>query len=106
MLSLGSQIPTEGCGIVFAQIDDKDEVVAFQILHTQAFFAEGLWARDGNAHLRTLCNLMLKFLKEHGAEGRELLTMTRGNEQGERIGKAAKYMGFEPLDWKVFRRTI
>lgn len=102
----GSQIPAEGCGIIFAQFGENDEVIAFQILHTRAVFAEGLWAKDGRAHLRSICNLMLKFLAEHGAEGRQLLTMTRGDEQGERIGKCAKYMGFEELDWKIYRRMI
>ncbi len=104
MHALGSDIPAEGHGVIFVQFEGE-EVIAFQILQ-QAVFAEGLWAKDGRAHLRTLCNNMLGFLRDKGAGGRQLLTMTRGDAQGTRIGKAAKYMGFEELDWKVYRRTI
>ncbi len=104
MQSLGSDIPAQGNGVIFAQFDGE-EVVAFQILQ-MTLLAEGMYAKDGRAHLRTLCNMMLDHLRAHGGSGRQLLTMTRGDAQGQRIGKAAKYMGFAELDWKVYRRTV
>jgi hypothetical protein len=105
MATMGSKIPAKDQGVIFTQFDDAGEVVAFQILQS-GLFAEGLWARDGSAHLRTLCNMMLKYLEENGLKGRTLLTMTREDASGERIGKAAEYMGFEQTGWKVYRREI
>lgn len=104
MKALGSDIPAAGNGIVFAQFEGE-ELVAFQILQTMTI-AEGLWAKDGRAHIRTLGNMVIDFFKLQGAAGRDLLTMTRGDEQGQRIGKYVKYMGFEELDWKVYRRKV
>jgi hypothetical protein len=105
MREQGSDIPAEGNGVVFAQFDENGELVAFQILQ-QAVFAEGMWAKDGRAHLRTLGNMVIDFLKSKGAAGRDLLTVLRCDEQGRRIGRFVRYMGFEELDCKLYRRKI
>ena len=106
MERMGSQIPAEGQGVIFAEFDEAGEVVAFQVLQS-ALFAEGLWARDGSAHLRTLWNMLLKWVDEFaGGSGRGLLTMTRSDEQGQRIGRAVQRMGFRDTGWKVYRRDL
>lgn len=111
MRSLGSDIPQAGHGVAYTEFDEQGEVVAFQILQTLTV-AEGMWARDGSAHLLTLNRMLLRDVKaeieKQGlvGSGRCLFTMTRGDEQGLRIGRCAKALGYEETDWKVYRRRF
>jgi hypothetical protein len=104
MRSLGSDIPREGCGVVIAQIDDKGEVMAFQILQN-ALFAEGLWARDASANLRTVWSMTIAEAEKITGPDGELLTMTRDDEKGARIARAIKRFGFEDAGIRVHRRV-
>lgn len=103
---IGGQLPMENAAVIFAEFNEQNEVIAFQIVHSGALFAEGLWARDGSAHLRGIWRRMHAWLLERGGKGREFLTMVRGDETGERIGRVAERLGCEKTDWKVYRRTL
>jgi hypothetical protein len=89
--------------VMFAQFED-DEFVGFQLLQ-QALFAEGLWAKDGRVKLPHLVNMLFEYVDSLGVKPDKLLTMTRGDKQGERVGRFAKRMGFEETGWKVYRRV-
>jgi hypothetical protein len=105
MRSIGSDTPAPGCGVVFAEFDANGEVVAFQILQS-AIFAEGMWARDGSAHLRRIWNMTIDYARNLAGSGKDLLTMTRGDKQGNRIGRAVQRMGFKETGFKVYRRKL
>lgn len=105
MQSLGSTCPEEGQGVIFAQYDG-DELVAFQIVQT-GLFAEGMWAKDGRANLLRLNRQALESVEKQVGKGsgRCLLTITREDATGERIGKAARYLGYERIG-VVYRRQF
>lgn len=98
----GSEIPTAGCYIAAVQFDDEGSVVAYQMLQN-AVFLEGMWARDHSANLRSLYNMATHYAVSNlGAE--PAMTMTRNDATGQRIGKLAERLGFEKMNWNVFRR--
>lgn len=101
-----SSLPAEGHAVIFVELDGE-EVVSYQMLHLSAIWLEGLWAKDGRAHLRSLWRSVEKWLKERVTTGTDILTMVRDDEAGARIGAiAAKAMGCEEMKVKVYRRTL
>ena len=98
----GYEVPPKGCAIAAVEFDEQGEVVAFQMLQN-AIFAEGLWARDGSAHLRTLGHMVIDYA-EKALGVQRMMTMARQDEQGERIGRYAERMGFELMPVRVYRR--
>lgn len=100
---IGDVMPCPEQSVMFAQFDG-DELVAFQLLQV-GLFAEGMWAKDARAQLRTLNNMLIKRVEDMGANPFQLMTMTRGDAQGERIGRCARRMGYEDTGWKVYRRV-
>lgn len=100
--TLNSSLPAPGNAVIFAEFDDKGEVVAFQVLQ-QALMAEGLWARDHHAHLRKIWNMMREWLGKHGVVGRDLFVIA----STPKIGRACELMGCEEMkDWQLFRRQF
>jgi hypothetical protein len=100
--SNGSEVPPAGCYVAAVEFDDAGEVLAYQLLQN-ALFLEGLWSRDKSAHLLTLHNMASRYAVDTlGAQ--RLLTMTRQDEQGSRIAHLARKLGFEQLQWNIFRR--
>lgn len=99
----GSETPPAGCYVAAVEFDESGTVVAYQLLQN-AIFLEGLWARDNSANLRHLYNLGTRYAKEIGAE--RIMTITRQDEAGNRIGKLAEALGLEKMNWNVYRRTI
>lgn len=99
---IGSVMECPRESVMFAQFED-DEFVHFQLLQ-QALFAEGLWAKDGRANLRSTASMLIAYVEGLGVKPEQLLTMTRSDEKGERIGKFVKRMGFEDTGYKVYRR--
>jgi len=98
----GSEIPKPGCYVAAVEFDEQGKVLAYQMIQN-APFLEGLWARDSSAHLLGVYRAALKFCQERmGIE--KPLTMTRKDPKGERIGRIAKKLGFEQMDWNIFRR--
>lgn len=100
----GSEIPSPGCYVAAVEFDEDGKVVAYQLLQN-AIFLEGLWARDSSAHLRNLYNMATK----HAAEKlgvKRVMTMTRQDEGGQRIGRLAEALGFTKMSLDVFRRKL
>lgn len=100
---IGDTMECPAESVMFAQFDD-DELVHFQLLQ-QALFAEGLWAKDGRASLRTTASMLLAYVDGMGVKPDQLLTMTRSDATGERIGRFVRRMGFEDTGFKVYRRV-
>ena len=100
----GSEIPAPGCYIAAVEFDEAGEVVAYQLLQN-AVFLEGLWARDHSAHLLNLYKMATGYAAETlGASG--VLTMTRNDETGNRIGRLAERLGLKKMNWNVYRGKI
>ena len=98
----GSEIPKPGCYVAAVEFDEQGQVVAYQMLQN-AIFLEGLWVRDSSAHLLAVYRLATKFANERlGAD--RIMTMTRSDDAGNRIGRIAQKLGFEKLNWNIFRR--
>lgn len=100
----GSEIPKRGCYIAAVEFDEKGEVLAYQMAQN-ALFLEGLWARDKSARLLPLHHILCKYLTEKLNADR-LMTMVRNDETGRRIGRLAQKLGFEKVDWLIFRRKV
>jgi hypothetical protein len=100
----GSEIPAPGCYIAAVEFDECGQVVGYQMLQN-AIFLEGLWARDHSAHLRSLYNLAVKYAAETMGV-KHIMTMTRTDEGGQRIGRLAQALGFIKQDWNIFRRKL
>lgn len=98
----GSEIPAPGCYVAAIELDENGEVVAYQMLQN-AIFLEGLWARDASAHLLHLYRMANQYAVETLHVG-TVMTMTRQDEAGNRIGRIAERLGFERMKWNVFRR--
>jgi len=98
----GSEIPKTGCYVAAVEFDEQGHVIAYQMLQN-AIFLEGLWARDSSAHLLAVYRLAAKFAHERLGVDR-VLTMTRCDDVGNRIGRIAQKLGFEKLNWNIFRR--
>ena len=100
----GSEIPAPGCYIAAVEFDESGAVVAYQLLQN-AVFLEGLWARDHSAHLLRLYKMATGYAAETlGASG--VLTMTRNDETGNRIGRLAERLGLKKMNWNVYRGKI
>jgi hypothetical protein len=100
----GFGIPQRGCYVAAVEFDEAGEVIAYQMLQN-ALFAEGLWAKQGaGADLRTLGATVIQHARDLGAQ--QMLTLTRTDEQGERIGRFVKRMGFTLMPLKIYRRTL
>lgn len=98
----GSEIPPTNCFVAAVEFDEAGQVVAYQMLQN-AIFLEGLWARDSSAHLLAVYRAASKFAAETLGATR-VLTMTRQDETGNRIGRIAEKLGFERMRWNIFRR--
>lgn len=100
----GSEIPSPNCYVAAVEFDEGGDVVAYQMLQN-ALFLEGLWARDHSAHLLKLYHMAAEFAENHlGAK--RIMTMTRRDDAGKRIGRLAQKLGLEDMDWNVYRRKI
>lgn len=98
----GSEIPKPGCYVAAVEFDEQGQVIAYQMLQN-ALFLEGLWAKHSSAHLLPVYRLAAQFAKERlGAD--RIMTMTRCDDTGNRIGRIAQKLGFEKLNWNIFRR--
>lgn len=98
----GSEIPEPGCYIAAVEFDENEEVIAYQMLQN-ALFLEGMWAKDHSAHLLRLYRMANQYAVETLKAGK-VLTMTRMDDGGNRIGRIAEKLGFERMNWNVFRR--
>ena len=98
----GIEVPPRGCFVAAVEMDEEGEVIAFQMLQNAIFF-EGLWAKDSSANLRSLFHIALNHARSV-LKVERVMTMTRDDDQGRRIGKLAQLLGFEPMNWNVFRR--
>jgi len=101
--SNGSEIPTPGAYVAAVEFDELGAVVAYQLAQN-AVFLEGLWARDSSAHLLRLFHTIRNHLKDVGATG--LMTLTKQDETGDRIGALAERLGLRKMNWNVFRGVI
>jgi len=99
----GSEIPPIDCYVASVELDEAGKVLAYQMMQN-ALFLEGMWARDGSAHLLTLYRMCAEFAGKVGAE--RFMTMTRQDAAGERIGRIAERLGFERMPWNIFRRKL
>jgi hypothetical protein len=100
----GSEIPAPSCYVAAVEFDEAGNVVAYQMLQN-AIFLEGLWAKDNSAHLLRLYHMANEFAEKRlGAK--RIMTMTRRDEAGERIGRVAQKLGLEDMKWNVYRRKI
>lgn len=104
LLENGSEIPSPGCYAAAVEFDENGKVVAYQMLQN-AIFLEGLWSRDSSAHLLQLYRMASAFaIEKLGVKN--MMTMTRTDGTGERIGRLAQRLGFKKMEWNVFRRVI
>lgn len=102
LLRNGSEIPAPGCYIAAVEFDEAGEVVAYQMLQN-AIFLEGLWARDTSTNMRRLHRVASGYaVNVLGVK--TLMTMTRNDATGNRIGRIAEKLGFERMNWNIFRR--
>ena len=97
----GLEVPPAGCYVAAVEFNDAGEVIAYQMLQN-ALFLEGMWSRDGVAHLLSLHNAVVNYAEGLGAK--RLMTMTRQDKQGEKIGKLAQRLGYELMPWNVYRK--
>ena len=97
----GAEIPKKGAYVAAIQFDDAGEVVGYQMAQS-AVFLEGMWGRDHSVQLRALYNTVTEYLASRGACG--AMTFTRNDRPGQRIGKLAKRLGFEAMNWTVWRK--
>ena len=100
----GSEVPASGSYIAAVEFDEEGAVVAYQMLQ-DVVFLEGLWARDSSAHLLKLYNMATRHAVEKIKVNR-LMTMTRTDTAGQRIGKLAQRLGFDKMNWNFYRRKI
>jgi hypothetical protein len=99
----GLEIPQPGCYIAAVEFDESGAVVAYQMLQN-ALFLEGMWSRDGSAHLLRLYRMASAYAADKlGAKS--IMTMTRDDETGNRIGGIAERLGFQKMKWNIFRRA-
>lgn len=106
MENMGTQMPVKGSGIVFAEFNENDEVVAFQVVQN-ILCLEGLWAKDGNTNLRHIWHMIEEWMKEHikdEIKGRTLFTIATT----PKMARVAKIMGCEnvPESWNLMRRVF
>jgi hypothetical protein len=99
----GFEVPPAGCYIAACEFDESGALVAYQMAQN-AVFLEGLWARDHSAHLLRLYRMATEHIEKLGIK--RIMTMTRCDEQGGRIGRIAEKLGLKNMHWNVFRREI
>ena len=100
----GSEIPAPGCYLAAVEFDEAGAVVAYQMLQ-QAIFAEGMWARDNSAHFLRLWHMVINHAKDE-LKVPSMMTFTRTDATGERIGGLVQQIGFEKKDLNVYRRQF
>ena len=100
----GSEIPAPGCYVAFVEFDEAGGVVAYQMLPT-ALCAEGMWARDKSAHFLKLWHMAMDYAKDT-LKSPTLMTFTKKDAAGERIGELVQHIGFEKKDLNVYRRQF
>jgi len=99
----GSEIPPASCYAAAVEFDEAGQIIAYQMLQN-AIFLEGLWAGDGSAHLLRLYRMAVEHAESLGAK--RIMTMTRDDEAGNRIGRIAEKLGLTNMHWDVFRRSL
>ncbi len=102
--SNGSEIPAPGCYVAAVEFDEAGAVVGYQMLQT-ALCAEGMWARDNSAHFLKLWHMAMDYAKET-LKAPTLMTFTKKDETGERIGNLVEHIRFQKLDLNVYRRQF
>ena len=100
----GSEIPAPGCYVAAVEFDEAGEVVAYQMLQN-ALCAEGMWARDSSAHFLRLWHMAMNHAKDV-LKAPTLMTFTKKDATGERIGFLVEHIGFEKKDLNVYRRQF
>ena len=100
----GSEIPPRGCFIAAVEFDEDGQVVAYQMLQNAVFF-EGLWSQSSSAHLLKLWHMAEKYAKE-SLNVQRIMTMTRSDQMGSKIGRVARALGMEKMDLVVYRRKV
>lgn len=99
----GFGIPQRGCYVAAVEFDEAGDVLTYQLLQN-ALFLEGMYARDGRSHLLSVHQMAVEHAKQLGATS--VMTLTKTDEQGERIGRCAKRLGYEQMPLKIYRRTL
>lgn len=102
--SNGSEIPAPGCYVAAVEFDEAGAVVAYQMLQN-AIFAEGMWARDNSAHFLRLWHMAMDHAKEV-LKVPSMMTFTKKDATGERIGNLVEHVGFVKKDLNVYRRRF
>ena len=100
----GSEIPGRDCCVAAVEFDEKGEVIAYQLLQ-MAPFLEGLWSKNSSSHLLKLFHMACKYATDI-LKSRSVMTMTRNDEKGNRIGRLAMALGLENMNWNVYRRKF
>jgi hypothetical protein len=98
----GFEPPAPGCCVLFVERDEAGEVVAILPLQ-QAMFAEGVVSLNKTAQIRTLWNLMIRYIKEKSptdVSGRSLLAIP----STEKVARACEALGCENTHKTVYRR--
>lgn len=98
----GSEIPAKGAYVAAVEMEGE-EIVAYQILQ-MCIFLEGLWSKDSSSHLLRVWHLAGEYARNKlGATG--LMTMTRKDDKGNKIGRLAEKLGFTNLNLNVYRKV-
>lgn len=100
----GLAIPAPGCYVAAVEFDEEGKVMAFQMLQN-ALFLEGMWSQNGSGHPLRLYHMASEFA-EKTLGAKSIMTMTRRDEAGERIGRLAQKLGLKHMNWNVFRREV
>jgi len=100
----GSEVPPKGCYAAAVEFDESGQVVAYQMLQN-AVFLEGLWAKEPSAQLLRLYRMATKYATDVLGAGR-IMTMTRNDDSGNKIGRIAEHLGMEKMNWNIFRRKL
>jgi hypothetical protein len=104
MRQRGYDVPQRGCYVAAVAFNDAGEVCGYQMLQN-AIFAEGLDASDPHVSLRKLGAMVIEYATKE-LKAAQMMTLTRDDAQGERIGKHAMRMGFELMPQKIYRRRL
>ena len=100
----GSEIPAPGCYVAAVEFDEGGAVVAYQLLQN-AIFAEGMWARDHSAHFLKLWHMAMDHAKD-ALGAASMMTLTKKDANGERIGGLVEHIGFKKQELNVYRRIF
>lgn len=98
------EVPAPGCYIAAVEFDENGEVYAYQMAQN-ALFLEGMYAKGAEAHLLRLYHMVVNHLVRNlGAK--HIMTMTRDDDTGQRIGRIAQALKFVKQNWNVYRRKF